>query len=276
MKQCKRIDKAFTHSGIFHADDVFATALLQYLYPDIEIYRGYQVPEDFDGIVYDIGFGKYDHHQVDRRVRENGIPYAAFGLLWEEFGPEILGEKDAAKFDEEFVQPLDLADNTGKTYLLSVLISDRNPSWDKPEVDKETRFYEAVAFAKDILKYRFSHILAEKKAYEIVQGCAAAAIDRIMYLEQPMPWQNAVKGYDCLYVIYPSIRGGYNIQAVLKDEGNNELKKPFPKAWRGKTTEELQRITKIQGFTFCHLTGFLAAADTLEQAYEIARLSIYA
>ena len=58
------------------------------------------MPEDFDGLVYDIGFGKYDHHQENRRVRKNGVPYAAFGLLWEEFGSEILGEKEAQKFDE--------------------------------------------------------------------------------------------------------------------------------------------------------------------------------
>ena len=69
------------------------------VYPDIEIIRGNEVPEDFDGIVYDIGRGKYDHHQLNKRVRENGIPYAAFGLLWEEYGSHFLGEKMAKVFD---------------------------------------------------------------------------------------------------------------------------------------------------------------------------------
>ena len=41
----------FTHAGKFHADDVFATALLQILRPDIKIARGFTVPDDFDGIV---------------------------------------------------------------------------------------------------------------------------------------------------------------------------------------------------------------------------------
>ena len=67
----------FTHAGKFHADDVFATALLQILRPDIRITRGFVVPEDFDGIVYDIGFGMFDHHQEPRETRANGIPYAA-------------------------------------------------------------------------------------------------------------------------------------------------------------------------------------------------------
>ena len=52
----------FTHAGKFHADDVFATALLQIIRPDIRITRGFVVPDDFDGIVYDIGFGMFDHH----------------------------------------------------------------------------------------------------------------------------------------------------------------------------------------------------------------------
>ena len=103
----KKNAKAFTHSGKFHADDVFSYALLLYLNPAITITRGNKVPKDFDGIVFDIGRGKYDHHQKDSRIRENGIPYAAFGLLWEELGKEILGEELAAKFDESFIQPLD-------------------------------------------------------------------------------------------------------------------------------------------------------------------------
>ena len=36
---------AFTHSGKFHADDVFSAALLLYLNPEITITRGKQVPE---------------------------------------------------------------------------------------------------------------------------------------------------------------------------------------------------------------------------------------
>ena len=82
--------KAFTHGGKFHADDIFSSALLLYLNPEIQITRGNQVPEEYDGIVFDIGRGAYDHHQKDSRVRKNGIPYAAFGLLWEELGTEIL------------------------------------------------------------------------------------------------------------------------------------------------------------------------------------------
>ena len=36
---------AFTHSGKFHADDVFSSALLLYLNPEIRIIRENKVPE---------------------------------------------------------------------------------------------------------------------------------------------------------------------------------------------------------------------------------------
>ena len=58
LEQIKKPNaKAFTHSGKFHADDVFSSALLLYLNPQITITRGNRVPEDYDGIVFDIGRG---------------------------------------------------------------------------------------------------------------------------------------------------------------------------------------------------------------------------
>ena len=44
--------KAFTHGGKFHADDIFSSALLLYLNPEIQITRGNQVQEEYDGIVF--------------------------------------------------------------------------------------------------------------------------------------------------------------------------------------------------------------------------------
>lgn len=130
LEQIKKNNaSAFTHGRKFHADDVFSAALLLYLNPEINISRGNKVPEIFDGIVFDIGRGQYDHHQKDSRIRENGVPYAAFGLLWEALGKEILGVELAEKFDQSFVQPLDNNDNTGEKNELATLIGNFNPAW---------------------------------------------------------------------------------------------------------------------------------------------------
>ena len=91
--------KGFTHGGKFHADDVFSTALLQILRPDIQVTRGFVVPDDFDGIVYDVGGGMFDHHSEPRECRPNGVPYAAFEQV--RHMAEVAGAKvaDAVKYD---------------------------------------------------------------------------------------------------------------------------------------------------------------------------------
>ena len=81
----------FTHAGKFHADDVFASALLQIIRPDIRITRGFVVPDDFDGIVYDIGFGMFDHHQEPREYRANGIPLCGLRPAVAGAGPRPCG-----------------------------------------------------------------------------------------------------------------------------------------------------------------------------------------
>ena len=189
--------KAFTHGGKFHADDIFSSALLLYLNPEIQITRGNQVPEEYDGIVFDIGRGAYDHHQKDSRVRENGIPYAAFGLLWEELGTEILGEELAEKFDESFVQPLDQNDNTGEKNELASLIGSFNPAWDA-KGNHDDAFFHAVSMAGMILESKFERFRgnerADRKIEEILEAHDDAVEEgkcdeRILILPEFVPCQ---------------------------------------------------------------------------------------
>ena len=79
---------AFTHGGKFHADDVFSAALLLHFNPKLTIQRGNCVPEEFDGIVFDIGRGEYDHHQKDSRIRENGVRPFVGGAWYRNFKPQ--------------------------------------------------------------------------------------------------------------------------------------------------------------------------------------------
>lgn len=52
------------------------------------------------------------------------------------------------------------------------------------------------------------------------------------------------------------------------------LLKTFPKEWRGASQEELKSQTGIKDLNFCHRTGFLCVAKTLEGACDAARLSM--
>ena len=275
---------AFTHSGKFHADDVFSAALLLYLNPEIMIKRGNRVPEDFDGIVFDIGRGQYDHHQKDSRIRENGIPYAAFGLLWEELGADILGEDLAQRFDEAFVQPLDNNDNTGEKNELATLIGNFNPTWDA-EGSNDEAFFQAVSVAGMILENKFERFRgnerADKRVEEIYAHHEQAVHDRekhrddarILILPEFVPCQKFLSETEIAFVIFPSNRGGYCIQPQKKEYSMN-YKCSFPVEWLGLENEELVVATGLKSAGFCHKGGFLMTTGELADAVQVCRISM--
>ena len=290
LEQIKKPNaKAFTHSGKFHADDVFSSALLLYLNPQITITRGNRVPEEYDGIVFDIGRGRYDHHQRDSRVRENGVPYAAFGLLWEELGGEILGGTLAQRFDEEFVQPLDNNDNTGEKNELASLIGNFNPVWDETEaadgVTEEERdrglsvgFLRAVQVAGMVLENKFARYRADARADEKINQVLAmqetqGGDARILVLPKFVPCQKRLKETDTAFVIFPSNRGGYCIQPQKKPDSMN-YKCSFPKQWLGLENEELQKATGLASAGFCHKGGFLMTVGDDADAIRACEISL--
>lgn len=125
-----------------------ATVILQkILGNNITICRTFKVPEEGlsdDVIIYDIGFGKYDHHQKGGNgSRENGVPYAAAGLIWKDYGPEIVKHTCNPDLvwtliDRDLIQGIDAIDNgqmpksdyPAMFMTFSQTISAFNPTWD--------------------------------------------------------------------------------------------------------------------------------------------------
>lgn len=282
----KKDASAFTHGGKFHADDVFSAALLLYLNPEIQIERGNQVPENYEGIVFDVGRGAYDHHQKDSRVRENGIPYAAFGLLWEVLGAEILGEDLAVQFDESFVQPLDQNDNTGEKNELATLIGNFNPTWDAKGGTDEA-FFQAVSVAGMILENKFQRYFgnerADKRVEEVLRaheadlktGRVPAEQEKILILPEFVPCQKHLSETKIVFVIFPSNRGGYCIQPQKREYSMN-YKCSFPEEWLGLEKEALEEVTGLESASFCHKGGFLMTTGTLEDAVKACKISLRA
>lgn len=282
----KKDASAFTHGGKFHADDVFSAALLLYLNPEIQIERGNQVPENYEGIVFDVGRGAYDHHQKDSRVRENGIPYAAFGLLWEVLGAEILGEDLAVQFDESFVQPLDQNDNTGEKNELATLIGNFNPTWDAKGGTDEA-FFQAVSVAGMILENKFQRYFgnerADKRVEEVLRaheadlktGRVPAEQEKILILPEFVPCQKHLSETKIAFVIFPSNRGGYCIQPQKREYSMN-YKCSFPEEWLGLEKEALEEVTGLESASFCHKGGFLMTTGTLEDAVKACKISLHA
>lgn len=273
---------ALTHSGKFHADDVFSAALLKLLNPSIHIVRVFDIPKDFDGLAFDIGYGRYDHHQDDSELRDNGVPYAAFGLLWRDFGetllkkvgcPPTLAAEEAARFDGGFIQSLDYSDNTGHENPLSGIISDFNPRWDSDDAPDQ-RFEDAVHFAMTVMNRKLENILSVHRATTLVETALRAAKDNIVVLPRFAPWRKVLVPSDAVFVVYPAQRGGYSAQVIPEDTETKAPKCNFPEEWAGQRERELARISGITTLTFCHKGRFLISAGTLDDTIKACQLAL--
>ena len=298
IKIVKSIDEAncITHGGTFHSDDVFATVFLEKIFDEVRVIRVMESEEEIEGkIIYDVGRGKFDHHQLGGNgERENGIKYASIGLLWKEFGREFLQKIDVKnieyvwnQMDEKLISYIDANDN-GQTeeinqkceiVELAHLIADFNKNWDE-DVDQDERFFEATKFAKYIFDNRLKSIISKSKAVEKVEDAIENSENKILVLEEYMPWKEIVlksenkKAKEILYVIMPSNRGGYSINAVPVKSGSFENRKSFPENWGGKQNEELANITGVKSARFCHNARFLCTADEKEDAIILARKAV--
>src|SRR3989344_6790531 len=122
----EEIKTVVTHCLNFHADDVFAIAILKIIYPDLKVMRiGHQDIEsqkkadirvDVSGR-YNHELGDYDHHQAGGAgKRENGIPYAAAGLIWKHYSYKIAGKEVQEYIDKKMIQYIDADDNGVDAY----------------------------------------------------------------------------------------------------------------------------------------------------------------
>jgi len=276
------IKTAYTHGGVFHSDDVFAAAFLKMINPAIEIHRVMTAPEETDdSITFDIGMGKYDHHQKDRELRPfsdgywvdksnnevKAIPYCSFGLLWRDYGRLLCPTEHAfKKIDRDLVLPIDKADNGVAVSTLSNAIGQLNPAWNS-SATSDDMFDEAVAVATLLLKNYIERANAEADAEEYVHN-SSVVDNKILILEKYVPWYDFVIN-DMLnveFVVFPSIRGGYSVQTVPNAPNSRIPRKPLPSEWHGNPDESL-------GMFFCHPGGFILSCHTQEQAIDCAKIA---
>lgn len=268
-------DKIIVHNGKMHADDIFTVALARYINPNIKVIRTREIPENFDGIVADVGNSRYDHHD-EKILRTNkntgetyiddfGNPktYAAFGLLARDILPELIGEKSYYTIDHQFISSLDNADNFGTFNDACYLFELFNPTWNSDDSCDE-KFEEAVEIALVFLKNLIEREKARVEAVPYVKNALKQMKNNILILDKRAPWQGLAKHSEALLAIYP-IDNGYAVQAVqsnTSDARTNNTKILLPKEW---LTE------KIDGLTFCHSELYFAVFDTKENAIKNAK-----
>ena len=276
--------KLITHSGTFHPDDVFSTTFLLKLYPNSKIIRVKEVKEvNKDQIVYDIGYGKFDHHGTDTKWRNNKIKYSSFGLLWEYYGRDYL--KDITeeyedvweRIDTKLVSQIDGIDNGNFPTIiadyelldLDHIIDLYNNNWDD-NTNNDLNFLKAVNCATEIFDNLIKREIANSKACKKVLEKIKNTPGEILYLDEYMPYEEALfsnNSSNIKAIIYPAKRGGYNIKPVTISKESKELKYNFPKEWWGLHDQELADKSGIKTARFIHSTGFIAVTDNIEDAY---------
>lgn len=290
-----------THNGTFHSDEVFSTVLLsKVLKKDIlKLCRTSNIKEGITGFIYDVGYGKYDHHQPGGNgERKNGIKYSSFGLVWRDFGRDFLKQLNCpqieevwAMVDKKLVQNIDAVDNgqLGKltqfdfeVVTLPNLISMYNSNWDDEQANQDEMFLKAVHFAQTVFDRFIISVVSKIKAKSGVEDAIEKSENQILILEKFMPWKEFLldseseNAKDILFVVFPSNRGGYNVYAVPKEKESFESRKLFPIEWAGLKDEELQKATGVATATFCHTNRFICATKTKEDAIKIANIAVKA
>jgi uncharacterized UPF0160 family protein len=297
-----------THEGMYHADDVFATAVLKMYFSkqgkSIQIIRAdredKQLLESAD-VVYDVGGvynpqkNRFDHHQRGKAgERPNRIPYAAFGLVWKKFGPTLVGKKHAEIIDQELVQAIDASDNGIDLSLprpefldveglsFSRIISLFVPFENKSEKLYRKGFDKAVNLAEECLKAIIEKVAFEQKVFKDFEKIYKRTKEkRIITVSRPYGRKTltdvAFSFEEVLYVVYPSSDlEQWSVVATRAKQKSFETKKPFPKNWRGLRTEALEKESAVPQVMFCHDDGFLCIAKTKESALLLAKKALTA
>ena len=292
-KVTKNIEQAncITHSGTMHADEVFATAFLDMYLGERTVFRTNNVPDNINPniLVYDVGRGKYDHHQLDALKRENNITYSSFGLLWKDFGRDFLKKQDIEYvedvflgIDKDLVEYIDADDNgffpkIDAKYMVKTLpgiIKIFNPSYLADE-DESTQFEKAVSLAKIILEeeilYINGKVYADKQIQELLEDINEN--DKYIILNTYLPYEESVlnneKANNILFVAFPSNRGGYAIKTLPKSIDDKTARLEFPEEWGGLEGKELQEVSGIKGLSFCHVGRFIISCKDLDTVYEV-------
>ena len=289
-------NNAYTHKGLFHADEAVGTAEMLLANPNLKIHRVNfeELTQDQinHGYILDIGreynpiMGRFDHHQFDRRnpehsvlIRKNGIPYATAGLIWQEVGMQLCGfdrdvfervdkvlieQIDAHDADSTYYASASASDNEVRLMTLSNVISSFNTENIHNDEAQYEAFTQAVEFAKRIIQ---NNIEAAKKYVEASRkfdSIITKESEQIIFLPEFVHWKEIVReNYPYVrFVITKSshIEGEFSLLAVPVHPAKRELIIP---------------IERPEWFTgFIPAGKFIAGCKTYEEALKLAKYNL--
>ncbi len=292
--------KVVTHDSRFHADDVFAIATLSLVFGNkikITRTRDQKIIDAADivldvGNVYDTEKNRFDHHQKEGAgIRENGIPYASFGLIWKHFGRRLCSSDAWEIIEKKIVQSIDAGDNGVNTfnvtelgvfpYLVQTMLYSFMPSW-KEKTHIDDAFMKAVDFVKEILKreiLRAEHVIEARKI--ILEIYEKSEDKEIIIFDKEFDFSDddigailSDKPEPLFFIRYRPENDNWSSKGVRINVNDIPIRKQFPKEWAGLNNEELQKVSGISDAVFCHRGLFLGVARSLEGVLDMSKKAI--
>ena len=267
------------HGGCFHADDVACVALLKLLHKNVNVSRKFKVDIDSEEADYVLDIGRVDkvsdtqvfldHHQGPEIIDSTQVKHCAFSKL-----VEHMMDPDDAMFNKYFmntlVLPIAAQDNgqNGSDFGLVpsplTFVNAMGLSWKDDQKLNDQRFGEVVNMAMMVIKNIIKTIEDKIEAVDEVTAAIRKMEGGVLVLDRYLPWVDNIIEYNngdpkVQLVVYPSNRGGYNIQVVPKKGGSFE-------SWL-KIPEEVINFEGCSG----QAHGAFAFFDTMENAVAAAK-----
>lgn len=282
------ISTVVTHSGKFHADEVYAIAILK-VAATIDRISDFDFNGEYDAVgiertndierfsncsnilFVDIGGGTYDHHQVEETPEhwEDGTCKASVGRLFtavRDIFVRVCGTRCANTILEEVVKPIDHNDTTGFSYVLATMVDAYNSNDVNVERDQDSRFIAVLEKATEhiwaLACAGHERLLRMKEIKKSAAPLYSKSFDGPVVLCTKRVYAEEVSEMfpEAIACIYPHERGDFVVRSL-----SGSVNTPWlaPEQFRGqRDTEELKR----HGATFCHKNGFIMGFESMTDA----------
>ncbi|XP_065092496.1 MYG1 protein [Ochlerotatus camptorhynchus] len=176
---------------------------------------------------------------------------------------------------------------------LSARVSHFNPAWNEEsddDTDSLKRFEKAKAYVgQEFVDKVLYYAKRWWPARELVQNAVKKRMEvhasgEILELEHFGPWKEHLfeleEQYDVVgvpkYVIYFNKENDWRVICVPLQSASFVCRKFLAAPWRGVRDTELEKVSGIEGATFCHQSGFIGGNKTRAGALQMAVASLEA
>lgn len=272
--------KIATHNNHFHADEVFACAILKYFFGDIDIIRTRNealietYKRDENVFVVDIG-GVYQPYKKNFDHHQDMELSSAAGLVWAYYGPQYLKTSIVERIEVEIIRSVDWID-TNK-YNIYSKIEALNNSFDEKikfgGISKVISLYNRETSNDELQMQQF--LKAIDVAFDVISNSIYLANE---IQREDYAWKNRTVYKNFAYIFDMKCDSWYekrnedfekhNYTVYPRQEGVG-LKSIDSTMYPLPTMDELKTIVNESDIIFAHAARFLIVVKNMTALYRI-------